>query len=46
MGADARRGRPLLERVLAKKSDLQSAAVAPGPLLDELLGGVYPEKQS
>jgi maltose alpha-D-glucosyltransferase/alpha-amylase len=32
------------ERVLAKKSDLQSAAVAPGPLLDALLGGVYPEK--
>ena len=26
------------------KSDLQTAAVAPGPLLDELLGGVYPEK--
>jgi maltose alpha-D-glucosyltransferase / alpha-amylase len=32
------------ERVLARKSDLQSAAVAPGPLLDQLLGGVYPEK--
>ena len=30
--------------MLAKKGDLQSAAVAPGPLLDELLGGVYPEK--
>ena len=32
------------ERVLARKGDLQTAAAAPGPLLDELLGGVYPEK--
>jgi maltose alpha-D-glucosyltransferase / alpha-amylase len=32
------------ERVLARKADLQNAAVAPGPLLDELVGGVYPEK--
>ena len=32
------------ERVLAKKGDLQSASVAPGPLLDELIGGIYPEK--
>jgi maltose alpha-D-glucosyltransferase/alpha-amylase len=32
------------ERVLARKADLQSAATPPGPLLDELLGGVYPEK--
>ena len=32
------------ERVLERKSDLQSAAVASGPLLDELFGGVYPEK--
>ncbi len=32
------------ERVLARKSDLQSALAAPGPLLDELVGGVYPEK--
>jgi maltose alpha-D-glucosyltransferase/alpha-amylase len=32
------------ERVLAQKSNLQSAATAPGPLLDELIGGVYPEK--
>jgi maltose alpha-D-glucosyltransferase/alpha-amylase len=32
------------ERVLAQKSDLQTATTAPGPLLDELLGGVYPEK--
>jgi maltose alpha-D-glucosyltransferase / alpha-amylase len=32
------------ERVLARKADLQNAAAAPGPLLDELLGGVYPQK--
>ena len=32
------------ERVLARKSDLLSAAAAPGELLDELVGGVYPEK--
>jgi maltose alpha-D-glucosyltransferase/alpha-amylase len=31
------------ERVLARKSDLQTATTAPGPLFDELLGGVYPE---
>jgi len=32
------------ERVLERKGDLQSATAAPGPLFDELLGGVYPEK--
>ena len=32
------------ERVLARKGDLQSAGVAAGPLLDQLIGGVYPEK--
>ncbi|MDQ3116144.1 MAG: alpha-amylase, partial [Verrucomicrobiota bacterium] len=32
------------ERVLAKKGDLQVAEAAPGPLLEELLGGVYREK--
>jgi maltose alpha-D-glucosyltransferase/alpha-amylase len=32
------------ERVLARKGDLQNAIAAPGELLDELLGGVYPEK--
>jgi maltose alpha-D-glucosyltransferase/alpha-amylase len=32
------------ERVLSRKADLQSQISAPGPLLDELLGGVYPEK--
>ncbi len=32
------------ERVLERKGDLQSDAIAPGPLLDELIGGVYPEK--
>ena len=32
------------ERVLGRKSDLQSAAIAPGPLLDELVGGIFPEK--
>ncbi|HEY3661819.1 MAG TPA: maltose alpha-D-glucosyltransferase [Chthoniobacterales bacterium] len=32
------------ERVLEKKGDLQTADAAPGPLLEELLGGVYPEK--
>jgi len=31
-------------RVLARKSDLQSTAVAPGRLFDEFLGGDYPEK--
>ncbi|HXA08879.1 MAG TPA: putative maltokinase, partial [Chthoniobacterales bacterium] len=32
------------ERVLARKGDLQAAAIAPGPVLDELLGGVYRAK--
>jgi len=32
------------ERVLERKGDLQSASVASGPLLEELFGGVYPEK--
>lgn len=32
------------ERVLARKGDLQSALAAPGPLPDELIGGVYPGK--
>lgn len=32
------------EHVLERKADLQSAAAAPGPLLGELIGGVYPEK--
>ncbi len=32
------------ERVLAQKADLQSAVTAPGVLLDELIGGVFPEK--
>ena len=32
------------ERVLAKKGELQTADATPGPLLEELLGGVYPEK--
>jgi maltose alpha-D-glucosyltransferase / alpha-amylase len=32
------------ERVLSRKADLQNQISAPGPLLDELLGGVYPEK--
>jgi maltose alpha-D-glucosyltransferase/alpha-amylase len=32
------------ERVLARKGDLQAAATPPGVLLDELIGGVYPEK--
>ena len=32
------------ERVLARKSHLQSAVVAPGLLFDEFLGGDYPEK--
>jgi len=32
------------ERVLARKGDLEVAAVAPGPLLDDLLGGAYREK--
>ncbi|MEO5753299.1 MAG: maltose alpha-D-glucosyltransferase [Chthoniobacterales bacterium] len=32
------------ERVLAMKGELQTVGAAPGPLLDELLGGIYPEK--
>ncbi len=32
------------EGVLGRKGDLQADLTAPGPLLDELLGGVYPEK--
>jgi maltose alpha-D-glucosyltransferase/alpha-amylase len=32
------------ERVLARKGNLQAAATPPGVLLDELIGGVYPEK--
>ena len=34
------------ERVLAHKGDLQSTTIAPGPVLEELLGGVYREKAS
>ena len=32
------------ERVLGRKADLQNEIAPPGPLLDELIGGVYPEK--
>src|SRR5215469_3649542 len=32
------------ERVLGRKADLQSEVAPPGALLDELIGGVYPEK--
>jgi len=32
------------ERVLGRKADLQHQTTPPGPLLDELIGGVYPEK--
>jgi len=32
------------ERVLARKADLQNEIAPPGTLLDELIGGVYPEK--
>ena len=32
------------ERVLARKADLQDQTIPPGPLLNELLGGIYPEK--
>ena len=32
------------ERVLARKADLQNENAPPGVLLDELIGGVYPEK--
>src|SRR5438552_14320276 len=32
------------ERVLERKADLQSETTPPGALLEELVGGVYPEK--
>jgi maltose alpha-D-glucosyltransferase / alpha-amylase len=32
------------DRVLERKADLQNETVPPGGLLDELIGGVYPEK--
>ena len=32
------------ERVLARKADLQNEIAPPGALLDELFGGIYPEK--
>jgi maltose alpha-D-glucosyltransferase/alpha-amylase len=32
------------ERVLGRKADLQNQTTPPGALLDELVGGVYPEK--
>ncbi|MGI8820816.1 MAG: maltose alpha-D-glucosyltransferase [Chthoniobacterales bacterium] len=32
------------ERVLARKADLQSDVVSAGPLLEELIGGIYPER--
>jgi maltose alpha-D-glucosyltransferase / alpha-amylase len=32
------------ERVLERKTDLQNESAPPGALLDELIGGVYPEK--
>ena len=32
------------ERVLGRKADLQSEQAPPGPLLEELIGGVYPQK--
>ena len=32
------------ERVLGQKADLQNETTPPGALLDELIGGVYPEK--
>ncbi|HKP94041.1 MAG TPA: maltose alpha-D-glucosyltransferase [Chthoniobacterales bacterium] len=32
------------ERVLTRKADLQNQTAPPGPLLEELIGGVYPEK--
>ena len=32
------------ERVLARKGDLQNAIAAPGELLDELVGGVFPDQ--
>src|SRR5260370_3688155 len=32
------------ERLLGRKADLQNQTAPPGALLDELIGGVYPEK--
>ncbi len=32
------------ERVLGRKADLQNETAPPGALLDELIGGIYPEK--
>ncbi|MEY2585880.1 MAG: maltose alpha-D-glucosyltransferase / alpha-amylase, partial [Verrucomicrobiota bacterium] len=32
------------ERVLTRKADLQNQSTPPGPLLEELIGGIYPEK--
>src|SRR5213083_1863827 len=32
------------ERVLGQKADLQNGTTPPGALLDELIGGVYPDK--
>jgi maltose alpha-D-glucosyltransferase/alpha-amylase len=32
------------ERVLGRKADLQNQTAPPGALLDELIGGVYPDK--
>ncbi len=32
------------DRVLERKADFQNETAPPGPLLDELIGGVYPEK--
>jgi maltose alpha-D-glucosyltransferase/alpha-amylase len=32
------------ERVLGRKADLQNQTAPPGTLLDELIGGVYPER--
>ncbi|MFN2476844.1 MAG: maltose alpha-D-glucosyltransferase [Chthoniobacterales bacterium] len=32
------------ERVLARKADLQSDTISAGPLVNDLIGGVYPER--
>ena len=32
------------ERVLGRKADLQIENAPPGPLLEELIGGIYPQK--
>jgi maltose alpha-D-glucosyltransferase/alpha-amylase len=32
------------ERVLAQKADLQTEGVAAGPLVEQLIGGIYPER--